>query len=131
MKLQKNVNAVQPTDKMAITPKGLKLMLAGVIVMVSGYVLMCGGSSDDPNVFSYDIFDFRRTVVAPLVIIAGIVVEIVAIMGLFRGGCSRKAVTSEKTVESEKSVGAGKAANVGKSAKTVSGGGTVKAAKNV
>lgn len=88
MKLQNNSNVDQPTDKMAVTPKGLRLMLAGVIVMVAGYVLMCGGAGDDPNVFSYEIFDFRRTVAAPLVIIAGIVVEIVAIMGLFK---SRKA----------------------------------------
>lgn len=37
-------------DKMAITPKGLKLMLAGVIVMVAGYILMMGGGSPDPAV---------------------------------------------------------------------------------
>lgn len=71
---------------MAITPKGLKLMLAGVLVMVSGYILMCGGASEDPQVFSYAIFDFRRLVAAPLVIIAGIIVEIIAIMGSFKGG---------------------------------------------
>ncbi len=72
-------------DRMAVTPKGLRLLLAGLIVMVAGYVLMCGGASDNPAVFSYEIFDFRRLVAAPLVIIAGIIVEIVAIMG-----CRRK-----------------------------------------
>lgn len=66
---------------MAMSPKGLRLLLAGLVVMAAGYILMCGGASDDPAVFSYEIFDFRRLVAAPLVIIAGIVVEIVAIMG--------------------------------------------------
>ncbi|MGN1046117.1 MAG: DUF3098 domain-containing protein [Candidatus Cryptobacteroides sp.] len=70
--------------KMAITPKGLKLLLAGLIVMVSGYILMMGGGSDDPEVFNYAMFDFRRLVAAPIVIIAGIIIEIVAIMGTFK-----------------------------------------------
>ena len=69
--------------KMAITPKGLRLLLIGLLVMVSGYVLMTGGGSTDPEVFNYDMFDFRRMVAAPIVIILGIVIEVVAIMGLF------------------------------------------------
>ena len=71
-------------DKMAITPKGLKMLLAGLVVMVSGYILMTGGGSDNPEVFNYAMFDFRRLVSAPLVIIMGIVIEIVAIMGTFK-----------------------------------------------
>ncbi len=70
--------------KMAITPKGLKYLLVGLIVMISGYMLMTGGGSDDPEVFNYAMFDFRRMVAAPLVIILGIVIEIVAVMGVFR-----------------------------------------------
>jgi len=68
-------------DKMAMTPKGVKLLLAGLLVMIAGYILMTGGASSDPRVFDPAIFDFRRLVAAPLVIIAGVVVEIVAIMG--------------------------------------------------
>ena len=69
---------------MAITPKGLKCLLIGLLVMVSGYTLMAGGGSDDPEVFNYAMFDFRRMVAAPIVIILGIVIEIVAIMGVFK-----------------------------------------------
>lgn len=72
-------------DKMAMTPKGLKMLLIGLIVMVSGYILMAGGGSDDPQVFNWDMFDFRRMVAAPSVIILGIVIEVVAIMGFFKG----------------------------------------------
>ena len=69
--------------KMAITPKGLRLMIAGLIVMVAGFVLLAGGGSKDPQVFNYAMFDFRRLVAAPIVIVAGIVVIVVAIMGRF------------------------------------------------
>lgn len=70
--------------KMAITVKGLKLLLLGVIVMIAGYVLMLGGNSGDPEVFSEDIYDFQRLVAAPVVIICGIVIEVVAIMKVFK-----------------------------------------------
>ena len=75
---------MQNNEKMPITPKGLKYLLVGLLVMVSGYILMSGGGSDDPQVFNYAMFDFRRLVVAPIVIILGIVIEIVAIMGIFK-----------------------------------------------
>lgn len=77
-------NKMKENEKMAMTPKGLKYLLVGLIVMVSGYILMTGGGSDDPEVFNYAMFDFRRMVAAPLVIILGIVIEVVAIMGMFR-----------------------------------------------
>lgn len=70
--------------KMAMTPKGLKLLLVGLIVMVAGYVLMMGGGSEDPQVFNYDMFDFQRLVAAPIVIICGIVIEVTAIMKVFK-----------------------------------------------
>ena len=73
-------------DKMATNSKALRLMIAGVVVMVAGYILMTGGGSDDPRVFNYAMFDFRRLVAAPIVIIAGVIVEIVAIMGVGRKG---------------------------------------------
>lgn len=59
-------------------------MLAGVIVIIAGYILLAGGASADPNVFSKDIFDWRRLVAAPIVILAGIAVVIVSILGNFR-----------------------------------------------
>ena len=69
---------------MPITTRGLRLLLVGLIVMISGYILMMGGASEDPQVFNYAMFDFRRMVAAPLVIILGIVIEIVAIMKVFK-----------------------------------------------
>ncbi len=48
--------------------------------MVAGFFLLSGGGSKDPQVFNYAMFDFRRLVLAPIVIIAGIVIEVIAIM---------------------------------------------------
>ena len=65
-----------------------KYLLAGLVVMASGYILMSGGGSTDPEVFNYAMFDFRRMVAAPVVIVLGIIIEIVAIMGM--SGKNRK-----------------------------------------
>ena len=67
-------------DKMPMTRKGLIMMLVGLALMVLGYVLMTGGGSPGPQVFNYAMFDFRRLVLAPVAIVAGIVVIIVAII---------------------------------------------------
>ena len=56
---------MEDNKNMAITPKGLKYLLIGLLVMVSGYILMMGGGSDDPQFFNYAMFDFRRMVAAP------------------------------------------------------------------
>ena len=66
--------------KMPITGKGLRMLLMGIVVMVAGFVLMMGGGTVEPDNFNWAMFDFRRLVAAPLVIICGIVIEIVAIM---------------------------------------------------
>lgn len=66
--------------KMPITGKGLRMLLMGLVVMVAGFVLMMGGGTVEPDNFNWAMFDFRRIVAAPLVIICGIVIEIVAIM---------------------------------------------------
>ena len=68
---------MKENDKMAITQKGLLLLLAGLILMLVG--------CDDPQVFNYSMFNFRRLVLAPVVIVAGIIVIIVGIMGRFGG----------------------------------------------
>ena len=65
---------------LATTSKGLKWMVIGVLVMVAGYLLMMGGGSKDPQVFNTAMFDWRRLVAAPTVILCGVVIEIVAIM---------------------------------------------------
>ena len=66
--------------KMAITKKGIRMILIGFLVMVAGFILMMGGGVKDPQVFNWAMFDFRRLVAAPLVILCGVAIVIVAIM---------------------------------------------------
>nr|WP_298001688.1 DUF3098 domain-containing protein [uncultured Flavobacterium sp.] len=60
------------TDKQFLFSKeNYIILLAGVIVIGLGFLLMAGGNSDDPNVFNYDVFSFRRIRLAPTVIFIG------------------------------------------------------------
>ena len=56
------------------------LMLAGLALIVLGFVLMSGGGSEDPNVYNPELFSERRIVVAPFLIVLGFAVEVWAIM---------------------------------------------------
>jgi Protein of unknown function (DUF3098) len=57
-----------------------KWMLIGIVLVALGLILMVGGKSPDPNVFNKDeVYSFRRITVAPILILAGFVVEIFAI----------------------------------------------------
>lgn len=64
----------------AMTAKGLRLMLVGLLVIVAGFILLSGGGVKDPAVFNYDMFDFQRLVAAPVVMVCGIIVVIAGIM---------------------------------------------------
>jgi hypothetical protein len=56
------------------------LLFTGLGLITLGFLLMIGGGSDDPNEFSDAIFNFRRMTLAPILVLAGYVVEIFAIM---------------------------------------------------
>ena len=74
----KNENTTKET--FALGKENYKLMIVGVAVIIVGFLLMVGGGSDDPKVFSTAIFSFRRITLAPIVILIGLLLEIYAIM---------------------------------------------------
>ena len=56
-------------------------MLGGLVVLALGFLLMAGGKSSDPNVFDpKEVYSTTRITIAPILIIAGFIIEIVAIM---------------------------------------------------
>lgn len=58
-----------------------KWMIIGLVVMAIGFFLMAGGKSSDPNVFQdKDVYSTTRITIAPILIIAGLIIEIFAIM---------------------------------------------------
>jgi cytochrome bd-type quinol oxidase subunit 2 len=64
----------------AFTKQNYRLLIIGIIFITLGFLLMIGGGSDDPKVFSDKIFNFQRLTLAPILIIAGYIIEIFAIM---------------------------------------------------
>ena len=59
----------------------LRWMLIGLVVIVIGLVLMAGGKSEDPNVFAEnEVYSMKRITLAPLMIVAGLLIEVYAIM---------------------------------------------------
>ena len=55
-------------------------MAIGAAVITIGMFLMAGGASTDPNVFNKDeVYSTTRITIAPLLILAGLVIEIYAI----------------------------------------------------
>ena len=60
--------------------KNYILLISGLVLILTGIFLMMGGESEDPNVFSEDIFNFQRLTLAPILIVSGFVLEIFAIM---------------------------------------------------
>lgn len=77
----KKNNIVKDDETSFAVPRGnILFIIIGFAVMVLGYVLMCGGGSKELDEFNYEMFSFRRITLAPLVILIGMIIEIVAIM---------------------------------------------------
>lgn len=61
-------------------------MLAGALIIALGMFLMAGGRSEDPSKFNPDeIYSTTRITIAPILILAGLVVLIFAIFRKPRG----------------------------------------------
>lgn len=55
-------------------------MAIGAVIITIGMFLMSGGGSTDPNVFNKDeVYSTTRITIAPILILAGLVIEIYAI----------------------------------------------------
>ncbi|MBI9034664.1 MAG: DUF3098 domain-containing protein [Bacteroidales bacterium] len=77
-----NTPASSPNNKglLIFDRSNYKLLLIGLGLILLGFLLMIGGNSNDPDVFNEDIFSFRRLTLAPILVMAGFAVEIVAIL---------------------------------------------------
>ena len=75
---QNNKNLTK--DEFIFGKKNYKFMLIGLAFIALGFILMSGGGSDDPNVFSPDIFSFRRIRLAPTIVLIGFGIQIYAIL---------------------------------------------------
>lgn len=73
-----------PNDaKMPLAMKNYVLLLAGLCVIILGFVLMTGGGSSSPDEFDYSMFSWRRITLAPILVVGGFAFEIYAILKRF------------------------------------------------
>ena len=56
------------------------LMGIGVLFLLIGFVFLAGGKAPSDEVYNPEIFNTTRLVIAPTLILAGLIVEIFAIM---------------------------------------------------
>ncbi|HDS06958.1 MAG TPA: DUF3098 domain-containing protein [Bacteroides sp.] len=71
----------------ALRKENYLLLVIGFVIIVIGFILMIGGKSEDPTLFNgEELFSFRRITLAPIVVLAGFIFEIWAIMKKPRKG---------------------------------------------
>ena len=77
-----SVNKKEPVPQYNLFGKeNYMMMLAGLVLMIIGFFLMAGGKSSNPAVFDdKEVYSFTRITLAPILIVAGLVVEIFAII---------------------------------------------------
>ena len=56
------------------------ILVGSVVLILVGYFLMQGGGSDDPAVYNPEMFNFQRLVVAPGLVLVGLLVALYALM---------------------------------------------------
>ena len=76
----KNTSIKNRPNGFVFDKKGYMILLAGILLIISGFILMSGGGSDAPKVFNPEIFNFQRITLAPMVVLFGFMFEIYAIM---------------------------------------------------
>jgi len=67
-------------EKLLFGKRNYQLMILGLVFITLGFFLMSGGGSDDPNVFSDEIYNFRRIRLAPFLVVVGFIIEVYAII---------------------------------------------------
>jgi membrane-bound ClpP family serine protease len=68
-------------ESFALARENYILLVIGFAIIVLGFILMIGGKSDDPSIFNEkEVFSFRRITLAPIIVLAGFIFEIWAIM---------------------------------------------------
>ena len=78
--LDRNINKKSTDDQLAFTKQNYILLSVSVVLVLIGFILMSGGGSEDPAVFSDAIFNFRRLTLAPTIVVVGYGIGIYAIM---------------------------------------------------
>ncbi|MCH7657059.1 MAG: DUF3098 domain-containing protein [Bacteroidetes bacterium] len=71
----------QTNSGFALGRENYILLIIGLVIIITGFLLMIGGKAENPDEFHpEEIFSFRRITLAPIIVLFGFVFEIWAIM---------------------------------------------------
>ena len=63
---------MEEKKNMVLNKKNYLFIILGCVVVILGFVLMSGGGSENPDVFSEEeLFSFRRITLAPFLVMLG------------------------------------------------------------
>ncbi|MEE9373987.1 MAG: DUF3098 domain-containing protein [Saprospiraceae bacterium] len=80
VKSRKKISKVNTVEELSFGKKNFQLVILGIVLIAVGMLLMMGGGMPSPEVWDESrIYSFRRITLAPIVIIAGLIIEIYAI----------------------------------------------------
>ncbi|MBU86530.1 MAG: hypothetical protein CMC53_00385 [Flavobacteriaceae bacterium] len=73
-------NSKKNNKEFVFKKSNYRIMIIGIIFIAVGFMLMAGGGSDDPNIFSNEIYNFRRIRLAPTLVLIGFGIQVYAIL---------------------------------------------------
>tara|TARA_Y100000817_G_C16508448_1_gene390036 strand:+ start:222 stop:467 length:246 start_codon:yes stop_codon:yes gene_type:complete len=69
-----------PQKKFLFEKRNYHLLFLALFIIASGFIIMSGGGSSDPNFFNKEIFNFRRIRLAPTLVLIGFGVSMYSIL---------------------------------------------------
>jgi len=79
-KKKKRQNPQKKSQEFIFQRRNYLMMFIGLALIALGYILMAGGGTEDPEVFSEAIFSFRRIRLAPTLVLIGLGIQVFAIL---------------------------------------------------
>lgn len=80
MSKKNNQQQQNPKREFIFQKRNYLYMFVGLALITLGFILMSGGSDDDPNIFNPEIYNFRRIRLAPTLVLIGLGIEVYAIL---------------------------------------------------
>ncbi len=77
-----NTPRLDEDPRMPLTRRNYIVLVIGFAVILLGFILMAGGRSDSTETFNYAMFSWRRITLAPILVVAGFVIEIYGILSI-------------------------------------------------
>ena len=74
--MKKNI----PTKRFLFEKRNYRILFLAIVIIATGFILMTGGGSEDPNYFNEEIFNFRRIRLAPTLVLIGFGVAMYSIL---------------------------------------------------